>query len=50
MRRPLLGDGCDERLDLLDDPLGYRLLHVVRALNLLDDAGGEALDVLGEFV
>ena len=50
MRRSLLGDGCDEHLDFLGDPLGYRLLHVVRALNLLENAGGEALDVLGEFV
>ena len=50
MRRSLLlGDGRDEHLDLLGDPLGDRLLHVVRALDLLEAAGGEALDVLVEF-
>ena len=50
MRRPLLGDGCDERLDFLGDPLGDQWLHLVRTLYLLEEAGGEALHVLGEFV
>jgi len=50
MRRPLLGGGCDERLDFLGDPLGDQRLHLVRALYLLEEAGGEALHVLGEFV
>ena len=50
MRHPLLGGGCDERLDFLGDPLGDQRLHLVRALYLLEDAGGEALHVLGEFV
>jgi hypothetical protein len=50
MRSPLLGDGCDECLDFLGDPLGNSRVHVVRAAYLLENAGGEALYILGEFV
>jgi hypothetical protein len=48
--RPLLGHGCDKHLDFHGDPLGYSRLHVVWAAYLFENARGEALDVLGEFV